>query len=69
MGCSKIEVIDILAGDRQLLIDKVVAFRRRYWKLKARSDHLHDLAYQPLWKIILFRARLFFIYPIERLFR
>ena len=37
--------------------------------LTARSDHLHHLAYMPLWKIILFRAQLFFVYPIARLFR
>ena len=69
VGCSKTETIDILAGDKQLLVDKVVKFRREYWKLKARADHLHELAYLPLWRIILFRARLFFVYPIERLFR
>ena len=69
VDCSKTETIDILAGDRQLLVDKVVEFRRNYWKLKARFDHLHELAYMPLWKIILFRARLFFVYPVERLFR
>lgn len=69
VGCSKIETIDILGGDRQLLVDKVVKFRRKYWKLKARAEHLHELAYLPLWRIILFRARLFFVYPIERLFR
>ena len=69
VGCSKVERIDILDGDRQLLVDKVVAFRRKYWKLKARADHLHELAYLPLWRIILFRMQLFFVYPIERLFR
>lgn len=68
VGCGKIETIDILEGDRQLLVDKVVEFRRKYWKLKARFDHLHKLAYQPLWKLIPFRAYLFFVYPVKRLF-
>lgn len=68
VGCSKIETIDIVNGDRQLLVDRVVEFRKRYWKLKARFDHLHELAYEPLWKITARRARQFFIYPVERLF-
>lgn len=68
VGCSKVETIDILDGDRQILVDKVVEFRKKYWKLQARSDHLHKLAYQPLWKLIPFRAYLFFVYPVKRLF-
>ena len=49
---------------REQLIETAIAFRREYWKLKARFEHVHALAYDNWAKITVRRAYQFFVYPI-----
>ena len=61
--------VDLGCVDRDELYQIVRNFRKNYWKLKARFDHCHELAYEPWIKVTARRFHGFFIYPIARLFR
>lgn len=54
-------------GFNEVLIE-VIKFRKNHYKLKARANHLHELCYENIFKIIVRRAHGFFIYPITNFF-